>query len=385
MVARFKLTWIFLWIFLASSCGTLRSPYYSKSDIKWSEKRLPEEKPIFSFYLIGDAGAIDDSKNNSVVEAVVNVLQRENSDLISACFLGDNIYPAGLPSLDDPDRKKGEEILDAQLELSNHLNGELYFVPGNHDWNDAKQGGLSSVLRQEKYVENWDNVKFEPSGGCADPYVKKVNNDLTLIFLDSQWWLHEWDMEEGINKNCKISHRTEFIDSVKEIFADNEEQNLLVMMHHPIRSNGRHGGHYGLVHHIFPLYDLKIWIPLPIVGSVIIAVSKKWASRQEISHSLNTELMDNLVDIAQSHPRNVTFATGHEHGLQYFSEDNVNYIVSGGGCKKSYVAKGNGAKYAREALGFVRLVTYDSGECWAEFYTVSKKETNIEYRALLYD
>jgi predicted MPP superfamily phosphohydrolase len=100
-----------------------------------------KEPPLFRLYLIGDAGKAEGHDSYKAF------LQRQfqNDTLPSAIvFLGDNIYPKGMPDEGTRSRKKSEEIMRAQLELAKGFNGKVFFVPGNHDW---KAGGVQRSAR----------------------------------------------------------------------------------------------------------------------------------------------------------------------------------------------------------------------------------------------
>ena len=56
-----------------------------------------------------------------------------------------------------------------------------------------------------------------------------------------------------------------------------------------------------------------------------------------------------------SHTRTPIVASGHEHNLQYIKQDNIRYIVSGAGSKKSAVGMGEGSIFAAAKKGYVKL------------------------------
>jgi hypothetical protein len=46
---------------------------------------------------------------------------------------------------------------------------------------------------------------FLPKKGCPIDKVK-LNNDLTLITIDSEWYLQNWDENPGMNADCKYKN-----------------------------------------------------------------------------------------------------------------------------------------------------------------------------------
>lgn len=380
-------------LILISSCGTFKKPYYSDDVRGWASNNQPiQNNLIHSLYLIGDGGELDDTiqNKNYVLDAASELLKKETTTT-SLVFLGDNVYPHGLPKAGDPDLDISERILNAQLQLSRSHQGMTYLIPGNHDWNKHKKGGRKAILRQEEFVKNFDagmnKIKFYPPNACGDPEIVKINKDLVYIFLDSQWWLQDWSREKKMNQKCEIKSRGDLLKRMEEIFVDHKNDEIVVMLHHPIMSNGKHGGHFGVKHHLFPLTELNhnLWIPLPIIGSLYPIYRNVTGSNQDITHIKNKELMQGLDGIAKKLYVNVTFISGHEHGMQYFDGDRIKYIVSGGGSRHDYVKEGGNVDYARAARGFAKINFYENNESWLEMYTVSgfDQDPILEFRTQL--
>jgi len=379
---------IFLIVTICFSCGTSRRPYYKSGNKSWSDSNTTSaNEKILSLFLVGDTGEFHDKSQNKnyVLEALKTEIQQIEG-ASSIVYLGDNIYPSGLPPVDDPSRSYAEKLLDAQLDLSEIVNGNTYFIPGNHDWNEYKNGGLQAIKRQEAHVKaKGKNVKFYPENACGDPKIVKINSGLRFVFIDSQWWLQDWSKEENINKGCSTKSREDLLQKMEEIFLEYKNDEIIVFMHHPIRSNGLHGGHFSLTHHLFPLHEKGIWVPLPIIGSLYPIYRNVIGSKQDIPHALNKELTNGLTSIAKKLKVNVIFVAGHEHGLQYFEEQKLKYIVSGAGSKQTYTGRRNKASYARAATGYAKINFYQNFEAWVEFYTVAGFDQSpvLEYRAQL--
>ena len=378
---------------LLFGCGTIRKPYYGENQLNWSSNTLPSKTPLHTLFLVGDAGELDDivQGKNYVLQAVDKDLSstKETSTLV---FLGDNLYPLGMPPKDDQNRALMEKKINASLELAKSCNGNTFFIPGNHDWKRGHKNGLKAMQRQEEYVESYFNddfpkkVKVYPSNGCADPKVVKINKDLVFVFIDTQWWLQNWDTEKNINKGCDIKTRADFLERIEEIYLEHKNDEIVMLMHHPIKSNGMHGGRFSLAHHLFPLHEFgHLWIPLPVLGSIYPIYRQTTGHVQDISHKLYQELIEGVNNKALELGINVIFASGHEHALQYFEESKLRYIVSGSGAKQTYIAKGGEAEYAREARGYAKVLFYENNESWVEFYTVAgfNAEPILEFRKRL--
>ena len=142
-----KVTFIlFLSILIFQSCST-RHPQYGKNVSKPITERISDTAKIsHTFYLLGDAGNFNDETAERKLGELQNRLKEadKNSTLL---FLGDNIYPKGLPNTDNPnERFIAESKLTNQLKLSKNFKGQTIFIPGNHDW----YSGIKGLERQAK-------------------------------------------------------------------------------------------------------------------------------------------------------------------------------------------------------------------------------------------
>lgn len=120
----------------------------------------------FNVYLIGDAGL------KSVQHASYKkLLQHQLNDSVPSAivFLGDNIYPKGMPDPGNRKRTEAEEILEASLNLAPGFTGPVIFVPGNHDWKRGHPGGLNFIRNQQVWLDSLhrDNVKLLPQNGWS--------------------------------------------------------------------------------------------------------------------------------------------------------------------------------------------------------------------------
>ncbi len=351
------------------------------------EVPLPTKEKIETLFLIGDAGdkVIIEEGQPALFAHLEKELEKAgvNSSIV---FLGDNVYPAGLPKKEEDDRQLAESILNAQLDILKNHEGKSYFIPGNHDWNHWKKGGLKAVKRQEHYIQDYypeKKVKFYPNHGCGDPVVKKIQKDLYYVFIDTQWWLHNWHKEDEINNGCDIKSRQEFLQVLQEIFLKHKNDQIVVLLHHPFFSNGEHNGKFSAKTHVFPLTmaNEKLFIPLPILGSCVPLERGLGGTIQDIPHPLYQELIDGVMGMLRQN-KNVIFASGHEHSLQYFLEKGHHFIVSGSGSKNNFAKRGGKARMVRSTKGYSQLHFYKNGEVWMDFYKVdeTKPEGELIFR-----
>lgn len=376
--------------FIVSSCGTTKQAYTKLADDGSIDSVLPEKEAVETLFLVGDAGLLHGGKN-AVVEALKGDLDTTNNATL--VYLGDNIYSYGLPSADSPDRNNAEEVLQAQLSAALHVDGDTYFIPGNHDWNHARVGGLERVRAQELFIESFYDkdsarkVRMYPSNGCGDPKVVKVHKDLVYVFIDTQWWLQDWEQEPTINHGCDIHARDQLLSRINEIFIEHKNDEIVLMMHHPMYSNGRHGGKFSVKDHLLPLTAIneKAVVPLPVLGSIYPLFRLVSGTRQDLQHKLYKRLMVSLRKMANSANASVIFASGHEHSMQLFEDGNLVQVVSGSGSKMSYAQRGGKATYVRSQLGYAKLSFYANNEVWVDYYQVSQDtdQARLDFRKQL--
>lgn len=310
----------------------------------------------FEVILVGDSGNIARYKPDLLMELLKQHLPDSHPSAV--VFLGDNIYPSGLPEKGDRLRADAELVLQKHRNAVKDYTGKVIFISGNHDWNKGKDDGFDYVIRQEKYLEKlFDGVNvFLPSNGCPGPKEVEINDDLTIVAINTQWWIQRGFRPIGVKDGCSAGSEEEFYSLLQDIIDRNKNKKLLVVGHYPIYSYSLHGGKFKFKHHLFPLtiYQKKAFMPLPFVGSLLPLYRKYIGAPEDLSNLRFRELRKNLKAIFSKHP-NLIYAAGHEHNLQHIYKNKVNYIVSGAASKSTYVRKGKYGKFALAAKGFFKL------------------------------
>ncbi len=363
--------------FLVSSCALYEPKYREPFD----ESIVPQGKEIEkTFYLIGDAGYAQEGKSTPALLALEKYLENNKQKGNYAIFLGDNIYPDGMPEEDEKDRKIAEHRLDAQIDAVKNFDGQIYFIPGNHDWYNE---GLKGLEREEQYFEKKlaDKKVFKPSKGCALESID-ITDNIQLIILDSQWYLEDWDKHPTINDNCpEIKTREAMFLEIESELKKNQDKTILFALHHPLYTNGVHGGKYAPVKHVYPSQKK---LPLPVLGSLAMQIRTAGGiSTQDKQNKQYKSLVKRLSTIAKGANR-VIFASGHEHSIQYIEHEGVKQIVSGSGAKNSYATLSNDGLFAYGGQGFVRLDVYKDGSSWATYFGSTNNEPHLLYRKEIY-
>ncbi|MFH6934683.1 metallophosphoesterase [Flavobacterium sp. FlaQc-30] len=349
-------------LILISSCATHKPQYGKNVSANETENATDTIKIAQTFYLVGDAGNADEEQAQQTLELLHQRLKKA-SKKSTLLFLGDNIYPKGFPSDKNPnDKALAETKLTNQLKLTKGFKGKTIFIPGNHDW----YSGIKGLERQADFVTNYLNDKkaFLPRKSCPIEGVK-IDSTTTLVTIDSEWFLENWDDHPTINDNCSIKTREDFFDELESILNKNQEKTVVLAIHHPLLSNGTHGGQFSMEKQLFPLENK---IPLPIIGSFINLLRKtSGVSPQDIQNKQYTIYAKRIKTLLQKQ-KNVIVVSGHDHNLQYISKENIQQIISGAGSKSEAARAVNPYDFSYGGNGYATLTLFKSGDAKVSFY-----------------
>ena len=368
----------FLTIVLGSlliSCAT-NKPKYRQGE-PTTDFGYPHDLPIEkSFYLIGDGGYSPPggtSEGLLAFEAFLDSVKQQGNYTL---FLGDNIYPDGLVEEGHRRREFAEARLDAQVKAVEGYDGELIFIPGNHDWYNQ---GLKGLKRQEEYLQeklDRDDIWY-PRAGCPLEFID-ISEDIQLIIIDSQWYLTNWDNHPEVNRGCEeIKTREALFVELETELKKNQNKTTVFALHHPLYSNGVHGGKYNFSQHLYPTQKK---IPVPVLGSLVMQVrTAGGVSIQDLQNERYKSLIDRLVTIADMWG-NVVFVSGHEHSIQYIEHEHIKQVVSGSGSKASYAGLSNDGLFAYGGQGFAVLDIFEDGSTWVSFYGSKQQKPQLLYQ-----
>ena len=352
-----------LLLFFITGCATFSTKYV---DEKYAIDVNDTKEVSHTFYLIGDAGLSPMGGMNPALKIFKNKLDAANKNS-TAIFLGDNIYPAGLPDPKDSTVAyfNAKNDLDAQLKTLDNFKGRPLFIPGNHDWYTE---GLIGLEREENYIKNALEEKdpFLPENGCPIDVIE-IGDDVAIITIDTEWYLTNWDKRPDMNDKCDIKSREKFFLELEDAIKDYRDRTTVIAMHHPTVSYGAHGGQYSLRKQFYPK---ELPFPLPVLGTFInVLRNTSGASIEDLNNKRYNELMDRVTTLAQFSER-VIFASGHEHTLQYIVENNTPQIVSGSGAKEGTTRLLNGSQFNTGRMGYATLEVYTDGSSRVRFYGV---------------
>ncbi len=356
---------IILLLFI-DSCATYKPQY----KVENQNESFPQGKTIIhSFYLIGDAG---NSTLGSSSEALkdFNTELNKASENSTALFLGDNIYPKGMPKKDEEGRAFAEHQLNAQTEAVKDFKGQTIFIPGNHDWYN---NGVKGLKRQEKYIEDiLGKNTFLPENGCP---IKKIDisEDIVLIIIDTQWYITDWDKHPNLNDACEFKTRDRFIEEFENLIKKTRGKTTIVAMHNPMFTNGPHGGQYDFKSHM---------TPLPVLGTLKNIIRKTGGvSHADQQNMRYREFKKFIVTLSQENEK-VIFVSGHEHSLQYLVENNLHQIISGSGSKITATRNVGSGIFSYGSPGFAILDVFKDGSSAVRFYSSKEDKMVFETKVL---
>jgi hypothetical protein len=352
---------LFFLLTLSPGCSHLK-PYY-RLDVPRPEQISTTENTLsLRLLLIGDAGEPQED------ESVLNTLFQWACEFPAksmVIFLGDNIYPKGMPERGHPQRPEAERRLLAQINVIRESGARGFFIAGNHDW----RGGLQSIIGEAELIQDQlgRGDAFIPEPGCPGP-IKMDVDKVRIIVFDNNFWLNR----ELVPRNsCAHQNIESVFEALKEHISTSGDRHVVLISHYPLDTHGVHGGFYTWKDHLFPLTNLKswLWVPLPIIGSLYAFL--RW---NVVKHpqELNSSEYKNMIDKFQEQfalKSPLINAGGHDHSLQVLDGRgcDVKYIlVSGAGASANLdpVGHAENTLFAHEHEGFMAVDFLKNGSVW---------------------
>ena len=373
---KLKRTFLFLIsLMLLSACATYKPQYLNDGD---KENVFPDKEVDKTFYLVGDAGLSPPNGMSQGLIAFNKYIKDKDTKESYTLFLGDNIYPAGLPIKERKYRGEAENMLNAQINAVKDFKGQTIFIPGNHEW---YSGGVTGVRLEEQYIEEFlGEDSFFPENGCPLESVD-VSDTVQLIIIDTQWYLENWDAHPTINDGCEIKTRERLMLELEGEIKKAQGKTVVFAMHHPMYTNGVHGGQFALKKHLYPTQKK---IPVPILSSLLTQVRTQGGiSIQDRYNELYNDLMNRLETIA-TESGNIVFVSGHEHTMQYIDTGTIKQIVSGSGSKDSFANLFNHGVFSYGLQGFAVLTVFKDGSSWVQIFGSENNEPSILFQKEIY-
>lgn len=297
-------------------------------------KSLPQDEVSHMFYALGDAGEGSLAKLQTVLNGLEKVVSGNSETIL---MLGNSTNWEHRTEITSKSSGFNRGLLKNQWMKLGQTGVKLHYIPGNVDWKYGPEG----ILAQQEYLRELTGKKniFLPKNGCPIKKVK-INGEVELLILDSQWVLIDWNKFPSMNEGCDIKTKEEFYAEIESEVVKSQGKTLLIAMHHPIASLGKFGNRRSL--------GLNL---------------------QQINNPYYNELRNRLLTISRQW-KNVLFVAGHDNGLHFVREKGIPIVVSGSSSKGARVRKGDEDEFSTSSLGFAKIVVYENESVWVAFYSV---------------
>jgi len=309
-------------------------------------------------WLLGNLGTQYPYQPSPTLAMMADEIEKAGSNH-TIVLLGNQINPQDMPTPGQEDTK-AFDTYQRHLSLLKDTQAGIYMVPGQYEWIHSVKGNRDAIRELEHFTESFldQGDVWRPSKGCADPEVVELSKDITLILLDSQWFMENESSFTNV-EGCSIDTKTELKEKLAEIFDEYDDTDILVAFHHPIKSSGTSAGYNSWKDHL---------LPLPGIGTLMTAFDQIGISPQNMNHPVHREFRELLMDLTIQ-TGYLIFAYSHDHGLQYFREDPGFSLTGVIKSKRHFVGSGE---------GLVKLVFYENGEIWLEMWRPASRSPKGE-------
>ena len=359
-----------LFLLIFTSCLT-QQPYHISNEPVSSI--APDSQLRYSFFLIGET--YRSTSNQSPELRLLQNQLLEAGEKGVALWMGNNGTKHGLPEGKfETRRAKAESAITERLKILDGFDGQVIMMPGYNDWDAGGPHGYANVLNQEEFIEeelmDEKNVFF-PDDACPGPVEIDIADDLLLLVINTQWVLHEWEkpLEESL---CDVITEADLLVKIEDVLRRNAHRKVILAGHHPMFSNGLHGGYFPAAMHLLP----------PVLGALYVEYRQSAGNRKDLSNRRYTALRKSLVRVLDEFP-NLIYVSGLENSLQYHKVKDQHYIIAGSLDKATGVAAGNNAQFAHGETGFGKINVYENGDIWLEFWTAENGGSLVYRHKLL--
>lgn len=285
---------------------------------------------------------------------------KQNSGNYTSFHLGDIGHQNGLTH---KRKKKVEKRVEQLLELSHKKKGRLYFIPGDHDWNNSGKHGLETVKALEKYIEKELKYKdaFLPSEGCPGPVVMDLDDQVRVIAINTQWFIHPYKKSEITSTACSNLTIEEFFEDLEGKIDEAEGRQVIILGHHPIVSFGEYGGRIPIKKHVFPFSDKNPdnRMPLPVLGSIYAAYRQNVGTPRDMAYPKYQNFILHMKHTLTKY-QNILYASGHDNSLQLNELEGNYQIVSGSMNASGNVFKDNEGLFGSKKRGFSKILLMEN-------------------------
>lgn len=303
LISFYKVVVLAMFLSIFSSCDTSnkKASDIESSNIKAFEglSKLVKEPKSFSFYVLGDWGRNGFHGQRHVAQAM-----QEATDYLSPQFIvstGDNFYPRGIASVNDPYIKSSfEDIYNGPNLFTN-----WYSVLGNHDYAGNSQAQIDYTHVSQRWQmpdryyffdRNWDDFGFRAR----------------FIFIDTTPFEDNY-YQKSLGENLVKQDTTAQKEWLEKTLKSSTANWNIVIGHHPMYTSGSRANNKSFTrNHLESLFE-----------------------KYKVS----------------------AYFAGHEHDLQHQKPDSVytHHFISGAGSKLRETGENENSQFAVSQNGFMAV------------------------------
>lgn len=168
----------------------------------------------------------------------------------------------------------------------------VYVVPGDKDWSKLKSDKLKSI--GDYLDDEYKGDVIVPENSCGTVEVKDLNENVSLVFMDSDWYFSDWSLDRSINRKCEITSRFLFWEEVKGAIGKLKAKQIILFARNPIFRNDKLGGHLDLKDHL---------LPFPILGTLLSDTKNYLTPRSQILSPTYQEYVSKMETFMEDHPQ----------------------------------------------------------------------------------
>lgn len=263
-----------------------------------------------SFITFGDWGREGKFGQQETADVMGKYADGHTADFV--LVLGDNFYPTGVKSLNDPHWKISFE----NVYTAPSLQVPWYVTLGNHDYGGSIQAQIDYSAISSRWKLPSRYYSFE----------KNIDDSTKVLFviIDSNPFIKSYLAMDKDNEELDTNSINDLRDQDKKkqliwmdsVLANSNAKWKIVAAHHPVFSGGEHGDTPEMIDQVNPLL---------------------------IKYNVNL------------------FLCGHDHDMQHIVKpgSNVNYFVAGSGSKLRLTNKTGDTKFASSENGFLTVTITD--------------------------
>ena len=178
----------------------------------------PERPVSFSLFLVGHSCDMNLSEpdHDQFIQTILNY----NNNKKGIIFLGNNLSAS---QTDDPDDQNTVPWLRSLL----RFDGPVCFIPGRVDWADGSSEGKDMIKQEYETIHDLLKQKevYMPDAACPGPVEININDSLSIILIDTQWWLHPFDTRMT---KCDLEEKDDFLVLLQDALRRNRNKEIVV-------------------------------------------------------------------------------------------------------------------------------------------------------------